>query len=194
MSLIQRLTSRGLQGIHEYRMRRLCRADGTTRFQRSGTVQNNSTDRGAVSIGKHSVVAGELLVFGDGGRIEIGDYCFIGHGSRIWSSAQVAIGHRVLISHNVNIHDSISHSLSARERHEHFKGIFLHKQLHLPGVPKSAVTIEDDVWIGFNASIMQGVHIGQGAIISAGAMVNKNVPAFTIVSGPAAMAIGPSFA
>ena len=173
-------------------MRSLCAAQPSTRFQRSGRIENNSNRRDAISVGSHSVIAGELLVFADGGHIEVGEYCFIGQGTRIWSSEEVKIGHRVMISHDVNIHDTMSHNLSARERHEHFKGIFVHKKLALPGVPKSAICIEDDVWIGFNVSILRGVRIGRGAVISAGALVNKDVPAYTIVSGPAAMAIGPS--
>jgi acetyltransferase-like isoleucine patch superfamily enzyme len=192
MSIIQRIASRALQGLHEHRMRRLCGAQRTTRFQRSALVLNNSNARDAITVGAHSVVAGELLVYADSGRVDIGDYCFVGQGTRIWSALEVKIGHRVLISHNVNIHDSISHSLSARERHEHFKEIFLQKRLHIAAVPKSAIVIEDDVWIGFNVAIMPGVRIGQGAVISAGAVVNKNVPPFTVISGPVGMAIGPS--
>jgi 2,3,4,5-tetrahydropyridine-2-carboxylate N-succinyltransferase len=45
------------------------------------------------------------------------------------------------------------------------------------------VIIEDDVWIGYNATIMKGVTIGQGAIIQPGSMILKDVPAGAIVSG-----------
>ena len=174
------------------RMRRGCLAHPTARFQRSARVENNQRRRSAIVIGAHSVVAGELLVFRDGGRLEIGEYSFVGEGSRIWSSVDVTIGNRVLISHNVNIHDSISHSLSAAERHEHFKGIFVNRNLSLKDIPKSPIAIEDDVWIGYSASIMHGVRIGRGAIVAAGAFVNRDVAPFTIVSGAAAIAIGPS--
>jgi len=43
--------------------------------------------------------------------------------------------------------------------------------------------IEDDVWIGYNATIMKGVTIGQGAIIQPGSMILKDVPAGATVSG-----------
>ena len=42
---------------------------------------------------------------------------------------------------------------------------------------KGPVVIEDNVWIGEKASILSGVHIGKGAIIGAGAVVTKDVPA-----------------
>jgi acetyltransferase-like isoleucine patch superfamily enzyme len=45
------------------------------------------------------------------------------------------------------------------------------------------VIIEDDVWIGFNATILKGVTIGKGSIIQPGAVVLKSVPAGAIVSG-----------
>ena len=43
--------------------------------------------------------------------------------------------------------------------------------------------IEDDVWIGCNATILQGVKIGTGAIVAAGAVVTKDVPPYAIVGG-----------
>ena len=43
--------------------------------------------------------------------------------------------------------------------------------------------IDDDVWIGYGATIMSGVHISQGAVIAAGAVVVKDVPAYAIFFG-----------
>ena len=48
---------------------------------------------------------------------------------------------------------------------------------------KGDTVIENDVWIGFNATIMPGVHIGNGAIIGTGALVTKDVPDYAIVGG-----------
>lgn len=45
------------------------------------------------------------------------------------------------------------------------------------------VIIEKDVWIGSNVTILAGVHIGRGATIAAGAVVNKDVPPYSIVGG-----------
>lgn len=43
--------------------------------------------------------------------------------------------------------------------------------------------IEDDVWIGQNAIVMPGIKIGQGAIVAAGAVVTRDVAAYSIVAG-----------
>lgn len=45
------------------------------------------------------------------------------------------------------------------------------------------VIIEKDVWIGSNVTILDGVHVGRGATIAAGAVVNKDVPPYSIVGG-----------
>ena len=42
------------------------------------------------------------------------------------------------------------------------------------GISKGDIVVEDDVWIGYGATIMSGVHIGQGAVIAAGAVVTKD--------------------
>lgn len=54
---------------------------------------------------------------------------------------------------------------------------------------KGDITIDDDVWIGFGAIIMSGIHVGQGAVIAAGAVVTKDVPPYAIVGGVPAKVI-----
>lgn len=48
---------------------------------------------------------------------------------------------------------------------------------------KGKIIIGDDVWIGYGCTILSGVHIGQGAVIAAGTVVNKDVPPYAIVGG-----------
>ena len=45
------------------------------------------------------------------------------------------------------------------------------------------IVIEDKVWIGINSTILPGVKIGYGAIVGAGSVVTKDVPAMTVVAG-----------
>lgn len=54
---------------------------------------------------------------------------------------------------------------------------------------KGDIVIDDDVWIGYGAIIMSGVHVAQGAVIAAGAVVTKDVPAYAIVGGVPAKVI-----
>lgn len=58
---------------------------------------------------------------------------------------------------------------------------------------KGDIIIGNDVWIGYEAVVMSGVTIGDGAIIGARAVVTKDVPAYTIVGGVPAKTIHPRF-
>lgn len=58
---------------------------------------------------------------------------------------------------------------------------------------KGDIVIGNDVWIGYEAMIMAGVHIGDGAIIAARAVVTKDVPPYTIVGGTPAKEIRKRF-
>ncbi|MGG1638666.1 CatB-related O-acetyltransferase [Paenibacillus sp. FSL K6-3182] len=54
---------------------------------------------------------------------------------------------------------------------------------NLSGGFKGDTVIGNDVWIGYNATIMPGIHIGDGAIIATNAVVTKDVPSYSIVGG-----------
>lgn len=51
------------------------------------------------------------------------------------------------------------------------------------------IYIEDDVWLATRCMILKGVHIGKGAVVAAGAVVTKDVPAYTVVAGVPAKVI-----
>jgi len=143
-------------------------------------INNFSGPASNISVGKHSYVRGRLLTYGHGGEISVGDWCYIGTRTEIWSMESISIGNRVLIAHDVNIHDGTAHSVDPRQRHDHFRHIV--EKGHptsaedLPGVFSSPIVIEDDVWISFGVTILRGVRIGQGSVIAAGSFVTKDVP------------------
>lgn len=58
---------------------------------------------------------------------------------------------------------------------------------------KGDIIVGDDAWIGFGSIIMPGVRIGQGAVIAAGSIVTKDVPAYSIVGGTPAKLIKKRF-
>jgi acetyltransferase-like isoleucine patch superfamily enzyme len=152
-------------------------------------ILNNAGGKELVNIGAHSHIKGELLTFAHGGKINIGKYCYIGEGTRIWSAKEIIIGDRVLISHNVNIFDSLTHPVSSSQRHQQFKSIISighPKEIDLQEEP---VCIKNDVLIGCMSIILKGVTIGEGAIVGAGSVVTKDVPPWTIVAGNPAKVI-----
>lgn len=62
--------------------------------------------------------------------------------------------------------------------------------VRLQGYTGAPVTIGQDVWMGCRVVVLPGVTIGDGAVIAAGAVVNKNVPAYEVWGGVPAQKIG----
>lgn len=181
-----RVRSRLARQIRRTMFSGIATLDRTATLLETARVVNLAGSKAQVQVGAGTVVAGELLVFAHGGRITIGDWCYVGEGTRIWSAQSVTIGHRVLVSHGVNIHDCDSHPRDAAERHRHFRDLCEsgHPRT-LDSVANAAVVIEDDVWIGFNAIVLKGVRIGARSIIAAGSIVTRDVPADGIYIGKA---------
>jgi len=109
--------------------------------------------------------------------IKIGKDCLISEYTVIRGQGGVTIGDRVYTSPNTQI-VAVNHVFDDPERP------FIHQ-----GITAQGIRIEDDVWLGTNAVITDGVQIGKGAVVAAGAVVTKNVPAHTIVAGVPAKVI-----
>ena len=114
-----------------------------------------------------------LFVQGGGkGFFEIGDHSYIGCNAVIGAGGGgIRIGNNVLIGQSVNMH-SESHNFSDDS-----------KLIREQGISYEGITIEDDVWIGSKATILDGVVIGKGAVIGAGAVVTASVPAYGVAVG-----------
>jgi acetyltransferase-like isoleucine patch superfamily enzyme len=163
--------------------------DPSATLHPTAQIENILRQPEAIVIGAHTHVRGQLLTFWNGGKITIGDWCYVGEDTRIWSQSAISIGNYVLIAHLVDIHDTNSHPIDWRERRLDTEAI-LSGTYRTPTQTVSApVTIEDDAWIGFKATIMKGVRIGRGAIVSAGALVTKDVQPWTVVGGNPAKVI-----
>lgn len=163
--------------------RATCSLAPGARLLRTARIRNIRGNSACIRIGAKSLIAGELLVFRHGGVIEIGEWCYVGENSRIWSAASIRIGRRVLISHGVNIMDSLTHPLNAHKRHEQFRSIVDRGHPANIDLDEKPVTIGDDAWIGTGAVILRGVHVGKGAVIGAGAVVSNDVPNFCVAAG-----------
>jgi acetyltransferase-like isoleucine patch superfamily enzyme len=160
-----------------------CECGARVIFSSSARILNASRSSSTIRIGDDSVISGELFVFAHGGSIRIGKWCFIGPGTRVWSAGQVNIGDRVLISHNVNVFDSLTHPLSPAKRHAQFRAIVTAGHPQAIDLGERAVSIGDDAWIGTGATILRGVSIGARAVIGAGSVVTTNIPEESIASG-----------
>ena len=124
------------------------------------------------------VSIGHPFVCGSPHLVSIGHDVGIGPNAFILGAGGVTIGSYVMISNNVSILSS-NHAFADSTR------LMMHQ-----GYTLAPVTIEDNVWIGVNAVILPGVRIATGAIVAAGAVVTRDVPAYAIVGGVPAKVIG----
>lgn len=172
------------QAAAMHRHRRRAQIGHSSKILFDGWIENPEGSPDRVVIGNNTIIRGNIFVFPHGGRISIGDWCFVGQNSYIWSSSNIEIGNRCLISHDVNIHDTNGHSINANIRHEQYKEIVYRGHPHdAPDIVASPIKIEDDAWIGFGATLLKGVHVGRGAIVASRSVVTEDVEAWTIVAG-----------
>lgn len=114
----------------------------------------------------------------EGAEIIVGDETAMS-GTVIVAWKSVRIGNRVKIGADAAIYDTDFHSLNAEHR-------VLDQPQHVSVAP---VVIEDDVWLGARCVVLKGVRIGRGAIVAAGAVVSRDVPAGAIAAGVPARVI-----
>ena len=147
-------------------------------------VHNIANDKTKIQIGENTHIRSELLVFLYGGQIMIGDNCYLGHNSFIWSGNSIKIGNDVFISHNCSVIDTNSHEIDYSQRAETYKDRLKYgNPKQESNIQTAPIIIEDHAWLSFNVIVLKGVTIGKGAIIAAGSVVTKDVPAFTMVAG-----------
>ena len=97
------------------------------------------------------------------------------------TTSKLVIGNYCSVADDVVFLLSVEHPLNHVSTFP-FKTIY-GKEGYADATSKGDIVVDDDVWIGFRAIIMSGVHIAQGAVIAAGAVVTKDVPPYAIVGG-----------
>nr|WP_160153266.1 acyltransferase [Microbulbifer sp. ALW1] len=105
---------------------------------------------------------------GGDAHIRIGDYVLISPGVRISAGQSITLGDACMLAANVYISDSDWHGLYNRTR---------------PFRCTAPVTIGNNVWIGDSAIVCKGVSIGDNAVVGAGSIVTRDVPANAVVAG-----------
>lgn len=102
-----------------------------------------------------------------GKNTHIGDNVFINACCNFQDHGGVYIGDRCQIGHNV-VFATLNHGLKPQDRRT---------------MTPAPIRLGKNVWVGSNSTILQGVTVGDNAVIAAGAVVTKDVPANTVVGG-----------
>ena len=121
-----------------------------------------------VFIGRNSILSCK------GGNIVLDDRANIGFNCYIFSSNNVNVGKDVLIAGFTYIVGGGNYNLERLD-------VPINQQYDFEG--KGGVTIDDNVWVAAHVVILDGVNVGTGSILAAGAIINKDVPEMSIIGG-----------
>lgn len=130
------------------------------------------------------------------GQIKIGDRVYIGNSTLICKS-EIEFENDIFVAWGCYFYDHNSHSIDYRERQKDLKqqvqdyraGLSFIENKNWSVVNTKPIKICSNAWIGMNSIILKGVTIGEGAIVGAGSVVTKDVPAWTVVAGNPAQVI-----
>lgn len=152
----------------------------TAMGNRSGRSTILRVDQGGrlVVNGRFKVYYGGDIVVFSGGELTLRGG-FMNSNATIRCRDSVSIGKGVAISHGTLIQDYDGHELSFRSETCEME----------PQPVSRPILIDKDVLIFANATILKGVHIGEGAVVAAGSVVTKDVPAHSLVAGVPAKVI-----
>jgi acetyltransferase-like isoleucine patch superfamily enzyme len=156
-----------LSRIREYKFQKIWRKKNFHNSTTLALIPFNKEFFNQIEIGAHTY--GPIWAAWSGNpneRLSIGSYCSIGGGVKFILGSEHAYRSLSTFPFKVKMANFAFEALT-----------------------KGPILLGDDVWVGENAIILSGVCVGQGAIISAGAVVVKNVPPYAIVGGNPAIVI-----
>ena len=100
--------------------------------------------------------------------VSLGEYSFVGHGCSFLDLGGITVGARAMIAPRVTLVTE-GHPVEPAERYAF--------------ITAAPIVIEDRAWIGAAATILPGVTIGHDSVVGAGAVVAKDVPPLSVVTG-----------
>lgn len=164
-------------GLSSIAVRRAISGIQRRRFQVNAssltTISPLATIRGghAVSIGSGSSIGRFVELDAQGGSITIGSNCSINNNVVIYGNGGVAIGDSCRIANG---------ALLIAENH-----VFSDPSVEIwrQGQESIGIRLEADIWVGANSIILDGVTVGTGSVIGAGAVVTRTVMPYSVVAG-----------
>jgi acetyltransferase-like isoleucine patch superfamily enzyme len=137
----------------------------------SGSFPKVINRGGEIHAGNCQFYEGVRLEIGKGASLIIGNGSYLNRNTLVVAETKVEIGNFCKIAWDVIIMDSDLHPIEGKI------------------LENKPVIIEDHVWIGCRSIVLKGVRIGKGAIIAAGSVVTKDIPAYAIAGGVPARVI-----
>lgn len=152
-----------------------CRVDWSALIDPTARIEPSG---GSISIGPRTTIDCGVVIRGLGGHVTIGADCAVNAYSVLCAPGNIVIGDSVMIGSHVSMY-AANHVFASTS-----------EPMCNQGLDAIGITIADDVWIGTGARLLDGVDIGSGSIVAAGAVVTKSVLPLSINAGVPARAIG----
>ncbi len=140
-----------------------------------------------LSVGARSIVEAAVDFERDGAVVVVGENTYVG-ASTLRCAARIEIGSDVEIAWNCSIVDHDWESLVFEHRRIDMRSWYT-AQKDWTHVPVAPVRIRDRALIGFDAIILKGVEIGEGAVVGVGSVVTRSVAPYTVVAGAPARVV-----
>jgi len=152
------------------------------------SLSKNSEDK-VLYVGNDTILDCKIAV-SEKGKFIVGNNCWIGC-SNFNIINKIEIKDNVFISYDCNFMDHDSHSLDFLNRqqdilqqlNDYRNGLYVLENKNWEVVNSKPIKVCSNAWIGMNCIILKGVTIGEGAVVAAGSVVTKDVPAWTVVGG-----------
>lgn len=142
------------------------------RMLRNKMVGSLYVSRGAtLEAEAFDIYAGSRINVNAGAKLSLGSG-YMNHDCVIDCFDSITIGHHVVISERVVLRDSDNHAIMDADSMTAGKSVVT-----------APIVVGDHVWIGMNVIVLKGVTIGEGSIVAAGSVVNKDVPPRCLVAG-----------
>lgn len=172
-----------------------------TTFMQNSTIRfdvvDQIEDRKYVTIGEKGIINAHFIFESGKGEIVIGNNVHLG-GVTFISRNKIEIHNDVTMAWGIMIYDHNSHSVNWEDRKNDNQQCY-DDYMNYNGnnvvnkdwsfVVDAPIVIESKVWVGFDATILKGVKIGEGAVIGAKSVVTKNVEPWTVVAGNPAVVV-----
>lgn len=152
-----------------------------TRIALSARVSQSAVIRaqhgGSIEIGAGCEIEEFALIKSYGGSIEIGEGCFIGPSCILYGHGGLQVGRYVKMAGQCVV-------IPSNHRFDNIE-----QPIFMQGENSRGVVIEDDVWLGAGVKVLDGVTIGHGSVVGAGAVVTRNTEPYGVYVGVPAIKI-----
>lgn len=150
---------------------------GANAIIESNVTINTYIGGGTIKIGKNCELRKGCQLLSYGGTLIIGNYVSVNPYTLIYGQGNVIIGNYVRIA---------AHCVLIPSNHIFEDPV---RPIYFQGLMNKGIKIEDDVWIGCGARILDGVTIAKGCVIGAGSVVTKSTEAYGVYAGVPAVKI-----